>query len=161
MIRPVKLTDAEQLANIYNYYILNSIATFEEEIISDEEMAKRIQKITKKYPFILFEENDKILGYAYGSEFHTRVAYNKTVESSVYLREQQKGKGLGSRLYDELIYQLREMEFHSVVVLVSLPNEASVALHEKFKFKKVAELEQVGYKFAKWINVGYWQLILD
>ena len=161
MIRPVKLTDAEQLANIYNYYILNSIATFEEEIISDEEMAKRIQKITKKYPFIVFEENDKILGYAYGSEFHTRVAYNKTVESSVYLREQQKGKGLGSRLYDELIYQLREMEFHSVVVLVSLPNEASVALHEKFKFKKVAELEQVGYKFAKWINVGYWQLILD
>lgn len=161
MIRPVKLSDAEQLAEIYNYYILNSTATFEEEILSAKEMGKRIQGITEKYPYLVYEEDKQILGYAYAASWKTRIAYRHSVEASIYIREGNSGKGIGTRLYNELIFQLREMDFHAVLAGISLPNAHCIALHEKFGFKKVGEIEQIGYKFAKWINVGYWELILE
>jgi phosphinothricin acetyltransferase len=161
MIRNAKIEDAAAIAEIYNYYIENTIVTFDEKLVSKMEMEHKILTVSAKYPFIVFEENDEILGYAYGGDWKPRTAYKYTVESSIYLNPKITHRGIGSLLYTELLKRLIEINIHVVIGGISLPNEASIALHEKFGFKKVAEFNEVGYKFDKWINVGYWELQLD
>ena len=160
MVRKVKLEDAKQIAEIYNYYILNTIVTFEETSVSIEEMKGRIITVISKFPWLVYESEGEIKGYAYGSEWKSRCAYKYSLESSVYLKHDEIGKGIGSRLYEELLEQLRALDFHAVIGGISLPNEKSISLHEKFGFKKIAQFHEVGYKFEKWIDVGYWELIL-
>jgi len=106
------------------------------------------------------EEDGLVCGYAYATQWNKRAAYRKTAEVSVYLSHLATGKGLGSRLYEALFTQLREKQLHIVIGGVTLPNPASIALHEKFGMKKVAHFEQVGYKFGQWLDVGYWQVSL-
>lgn len=160
MVRPITLEDAKAVVEIYNYYIANSTATFEMEPIDEKEMQRRIKSISASYPYFVFEENNTILAYAYASQWKPRKAYKHTVESSVYLHPDAKGKGIGTLIYDQLIKQLSQMDIHAVIGGVSLPNDASVALHEKFGFEKIGQFKQVGYKFNQWIDVGYWELIL-
>ncbi|MCG8582197.1 MAG: N-acetyltransferase family protein, partial [Bacteroidales bacterium] len=160
MIRPVKATDADCIAGIYNHYIDSSIATFELDLIDENEMLNRIKKINAKYPFIVFEESNQILGYAYASQWKLRKAYMKTVESSVYLHPEAHGKGIGTKLYSHLIGELNSMDIHAVIGGISLPNDASVRLHEKMGFQKIGQFKEVGRKFGKWIDVGYWELVL-
>ena len=159
MLRKVRLQDAPAIAKIYNHYVRETIITFEETEVNSAEIEKRIQNVTSKYPWIVFEENGEILGYAYGYEWRTRSAYRFTAESAVYLRHDLSQKGIGSRLYQELLLQLKHQGIHVVMGVLSLPNEASIKLHEKFGFEKVAHFQQVGFKFQKWVDVGYWQLI--
>ena len=92
--------------------------------------------------------------------FHPRASYRFTVETTVYVAEAHLGKGLGADLYAPLLEELRGGEFHCAVAGIALPNPASIALHERFGFEKVAEFQSVGYKFGDWIDVGYWELIL-
>lgn len=158
MLRNVTLEDAPAIAEIYNHYVRETIITFEETEVSAAEIEKRIEDITAKYPWIVFEENDEILGYAYGCEWRTRSAYRFTAESAVYLRHDLSQKGIGSRLYQELLHQLKNQGIHAVMGVLGLPNEPSIKLHEKFGFKKVAHFPQVGFKFQQWVDVGYWQL---
>lgn len=160
MIRQAKPSDASQLANIYNHYVLNTIITFEMVPTSNTVMAEKIAITMERYPWLVFEEDDEILGYAYATEWKPRGAYKSTVESTVYLKLNQSGKGLGNRLYTELISQLKVLNIHSVIGGIGLPNEASIVLHEKLGFKKVAHFKEVGYKFDKWVDVAYWQLII-
>lgn len=160
MIRPFKIEDTQQLLNIYNYYVLNSVATFDLEILTYETFLKKVTQIDNEYPFIVFEENNKILGFAYGSRFRPKPAYNKTVESTVYVKHDEHGKRIGYKLYKELLTLLKKEKFHLVLGVLTIPNEASVNLHEKFGFKQVASIEDVGFKFGKWQNVGFWQLKL-
>lgn len=157
MIRDVLLSDSNQIADIYNYYILNSTVTFEEEIIDSSEMSDRIRKIIPTLPWIIFEENEHILGYAYATPWRARSAYRFSVEISVYVRNNYHKKGIGSILYANLIAQLKSLGAHAIIGGITLPNEASIKLHEKMGFKKVAEFEEVGFKFGKWLSVGYWQ----
>jgi len=159
MIRPVRLDDANEIAGIYNYYILNSVVTFEETPVSSEEIERRIQSIISKYLWIVYEIEGRIAGYAYASEWKSRCAYKHSVESTIYLKEGEENKGMGSSLYQELVRQVREMDLHAIIGGIALPNEASVYLHEKFGFEKVAHFKEVGFKFGKWIDVGYWELI--
>lgn len=161
MIRAITLEDAKAIAEIYNYYILNTIVTFEEASVSPEEMEGRILAITSKFPWLVYESEGEIKGYAYGSEWKSRCAYKYSLESSVYLKHDETGKGIGSRLYEELLEQLRTLDFHAVIGGISLPNEKSISLHEKFGFNKIAQFREVGYKFEKWIDVGYWELIFE
>ncbi|RXP53228.1 N-acetyltransferase [Lutibacter sp. HS1-25] len=158
MIRNAKLEDAAAIAAIYNYYIEKTIVTFDEDLVTKEAMEHKIKTVCAKFPFIVFEENNEILGYAYGGDWKPRTAYKFTVESSIYLNPKITHKGIGSLLYTELLKRLYEINIHVVIGGISLPNEASIALHEKFGFKKVAEFKEVGYKFNKWIDVGYWVL---
>lgn len=160
MIRKAKISDAIQIANIYNYYVTNTIVTFEMVPILDSAMADKINKTIEKYPWLIYEEDGQILGYAYATEWKPRGAYKHTVESTVYLRNNQSGKGIGSKLYSELISQLKAMKTHSIIGGIGQPNEASIALHEKFGFQKIAHFKEVGYKFDKWVDVAYWQLII-
>lgn len=161
MIRNVRMEDAVAIATIYNYYIKNSVATFEEAIIDGAEMKKRIAKIVTEYPFLVFEENKQILGYAYADVWKTRVAYKNTTETTVYLNPEFVNKGIGTKLYAELLNQLIKLNFHAVIGVISLPNENSIDLHKKLGFEKVAHFKEVGYKFNKWIDVGFWELMIN
>lgn len=159
-IRPVNKQDAAQIAGIYNYYIETSHATFELDAIDSNEMENRIsESFARDYPFFVCEENGEILGYAYGRQFRPRRAYRHSIEVSVYIKNGAQGKSIGTRLYERLFPEIRQKDFHALIAGISLPNEASVRLHEKFGFEKVAHFREVGFKFGRWIDVGYWELI--
>jgi L-amino acid N-acyltransferase YncA len=160
MIRPVSLSDSEIICGIYNYYILNSTITFEEIPLTVDEMISRIKNIIKDYPWLVYEEKDKVVGYTYAGKWKERSAYRYSVETGIYIDPNYTGKGIGSQLKGELLKKLKENSIHSIVCGIALPNPASIALCEKFGFEKVAHLKEVGFKFNKWIDVGYWELIL-
>jgi phosphinothricin acetyltransferase len=160
MIRDITVSDAPQICEIYNHYILNTIITFEELIVSEQEMRLRIEETIKKLPWIVFEKEGEISGYAYASEWKSRCAYKYSLESTVYLRNGSEGNGIGSQLYDVLIRKIKDKKYHAIIGGISLPNEASIALHEKYGFEKIGHFKEVGYKFNSWIDVGYWELIL-
>ncbi|HEY5894825.1 MAG TPA: GNAT family N-acetyltransferase [Chthoniobacterales bacterium] len=163
MIRPVQLSDASEIATIYNHYIAHTIVTFELEPVSPAEMAARIEDtLNLGFPWLVVGEDCQehaAAGYAYARPWRPRAAYAKSAETSVYLHPNKVGRGYGSALYKELLPLLHERGFHAVIGGVSLPNAASVALHEKFGFEKVAHFRETGRKLDRWIDVGYWQLI--
>ena len=161
MIRGIKIGDSNSVADIYNYYIANTAVTFEENPVTGDAMKERIKSHTINLPWIVYEEKNEVLGYAYATEWKSRYAYRFSVESTVYLRQDILGKGIGTKLYRELLNRLNETNIHIVIGGIALPNRASIALHEKLGFKKVAQFKEVGYKFEKWIDVGYWELIIN
>ena len=160
MIRAAQPQDAEQITALYNYYIVNTVITFEEERITQAEMARRIESITKTHPWLVYERAGALVAYAYAAPWQPRSAYRLSVETTIYVASDYHGQGVGRELYSALIEQLRNQNFHCALGGIALPNDASIALHEKLGFTKVAELKQVGQKFGKWIDVGYWELIL-
>jgi phosphinothricin acetyltransferase len=160
MIRAIEDSDIEAICSIYNYYIVNTIITFEEEEVSVDVMRKRVEEVTASFPWLVYEEQGRVLGYAYAGKWRGRTAYRHSAELSVYLSNDERGRGLGKKLYQTLLAELRKTDLHAVIGGVSLPNEQSQRLHESLGFKKVAEFKEVGYKFNKWIDVGYWELFL-
>jgi L-amino acid N-acyltransferase YncA len=160
MIRPVKDSDTRQISDIYNHFVNHTIVTFDEEEVTDKEMSDYIQKVQEKYPWLVYEEQGAVAGYAYAGSWKSRCAYRYSVETTIYLRPEEGGRGLGTQLYGELIRQVREMGIHSAIGGIALPNPASIRLHEKLGFQKIGHFREVGFKFDKWIDVGYWELIL-
>lgn len=161
MIRDISLADAKQIADIYNYYIRETIITFEEEVVSAQDIEQRIKKVTAKgYPFFVYEENGIIVGYAYLSNWRERSAYDITLETSVYLNHNSIGSGIGSVLYKELIVRAKKINIHSLIGVISLPNDESRKLHKKFNFELIGNFKESGKKFDKLIDVEFWQLIL-
>ncbi|SDZ77474.1 arsinothricin resistance N-acetyltransferase ArsN1 family B [Microbulbifer marinus] len=162
MIRFAQPDDAEQIADIYNHYIRNTVATFETEPVSGSEMAGRITDVAANgLPWLVAEGESGISGYAYATPWRSRAAYRRSVEASVYLHTDARGRGLGSILYRALFDELKQRSIHAVICGIALPNTASVALHEKFGMEKVAHFKEVGFKFDRWIDVGYWQCLLE
>ncbi len=161
MMRPVTVADAQQLVDIYNYYVIHSIVTLDLVPFSAQDFEEKISTISSQFPFIVYEENDEILGYAYANTFRTKPAYNKTVELTIYLKHSTLGKQIGKKMYSELIQQLKAENYHVLIGGLTLPNEVSVKLHEGFGFEKVAHFKEVGYKFDKWHDVGFWQLTIN
>ncbi len=160
MVRDANPGDALQIASIYNYYISNTTVTFEEEEISSESMAGRISETQEKFPWLVFEHEGKVEGYAYASAWKSRCAYRHSVEVSVYLRHGSSGKGLGTALYTELLARLKKLSLHGIIGGMALPNDESIALHKKFGFEQVAHFREVGYKFNHWIDVVYFEKLL-
>ena len=161
MIRDATDGDAPAIAAIYNYYVLNTIITFEEQAVSDQEMAQRITGVyAASLPWFVWEEDGRVLGYAYAGKWKPRTAFRYCVESSIYLDKNATGRGLGRKLYEALVAELRARKIHSVIGGISLPNPASIGISEKLGFKQIGHFREVGWKFEKWIDVGYWELIL-
>jgi L-amino acid N-acyltransferase YncA len=160
MIRYAKTDDAAQVCEIYNHYVLATSITFEEQPVSIDEMGQRIDETLQSLPWLVWEQDESLKGFSYASKWKGRCAYRHSVESTVYLRDDSMGRGIGSQLYRALLDELRRRKFHTVIGGIALPNDASVALHEKFKFEKVAQFREVGKKFDRWTDVGYWQLLL-
>jgi phosphinothricin acetyltransferase len=162
MIRHAAHSDLEGVARIYNHYVLNAIATFEEEPISAGEMAGRRAAIESAgLPWLVAEQGGQVVGYAYAGKWSGRCSYRFSVESTVYVDPAAVGQGVGTALYKVLLDTLRDKSVHVVIGGIALPNAASVALHERLGFQKVAHFREVGFKFNRWIDVGYWQTALD
>ncbi|PHV12548.1 arsinothricin resistance N-acetyltransferase ArsN1 family B [Chitinimonas sp. BJB300] len=160
-LRDATADDAAAIAAIYNPYVLETVISFEESPIQPVDIARGITKIKSDgLPWLVAEHDGQKLGYAYASPWRSRPAYRHSVESSVYLAPQAQRLGIGERLYLALIEQLRKVGKHTVIGGIALPNAASVALHEKLGFRQMALFEQTGYKFGRWIDTGYWQLLL-
>ncbi len=160
MIRDARERDAHAVSRIYNHYVEHTAVTFEEHAVPTEEMRRRIREVATAFPWIVAEEDGELVGYAYATAWRSRSAYRFSVESTVYIAPEATGRGAGSSLYGELITRLQARPVHSVIGGIALPNDASVALHEKFGFHKVAHFHEVGRKFDRWIDVGYWERIL-
>ena len=160
MIRPVELSDCKAITDIYNYYIETTVITFEEIPLTVPEMQNRVSGIRGLFPYLVYEENGEILGFAYVDAFHSRSAYRFTLEDSIYLRNGSQGRGIGKTLFDALLNEVKKRDAHSIMAKIALPNERSINLHEAFGFKNVGTLREVGRKFDKWLDVGYWELIV-
>jgi Sortase and related acyltransferases len=158
-IRPVDLADAAQIAEIYNHYILTSHCTFEITPLDAADMSVRISDVIEHdFPFFVSETGGEISGYANGKQFRPRPAYRHSVEVSIYIKNGIEAHGIGTALYSKLFDEITKLDFHTIIAGIALPNEPSIRLHEKFGFEKVAHFREVGFKFGKWIDVGYWQL---
>lgn len=161
MIREAVEGDAQRIAEIYNHYVETSTVTFEEEPVAPDEMVRRMAVGEEKFPWlVLVGADEELLGYAYASPWKGRCAYRYSVETTVYLDHASCGTGCGTRLYQRLLAELRNRSLHTAMAGIALPNAASVALHEKLGFTKVAHFREVGWKFGEWVDVGYWQCLL-
>jgi phosphinothricin acetyltransferase len=158
-IRLVETTDAKQIAEIYNFYVINTHHSFEIEPVNLDEMQQRISVFSENYPYLVAEETGEIVAFAFASCFKPRSAYKHSAEVSVYVKIDWKQKGIGTILYEKLFGELAKIDVHAIIAGISLPNEASVRLHERFGMVKVAHFREVGYKLGRWIDVGYWELI--
>lgn len=162
MIRHVLAADAGAIATIYNYYIQETAVTFEETPVTASDILKRIAKIQHaQLPWLVAEENSTLMGYAYAMPWKERSAYRYSVETTVYVARTAVAKGWGTDLYNALFTELRNNSIHVAIGGITLPNPASIALHEKLGMSKVAHFKEVGYKFGKWLDVGYWQIQLN
>ena len=159
MIRPVVAADAPSICEIYNHHVRGTIVTFEEQPVADDEMARRIAETSIIYPWLVSEVAGSIAGYSYASSWKRRSAYRFAIESTIYMATQFAGRGLGSELYRALIAEMRSCGLHCAIGGISLPNPASIALHEKLGFKHIGHFREVGWKFGKWVDVGYWELV--
>jgi L-amino acid N-acyltransferase YncA len=160
-VREIQNTDAGSVCGIYNYYIENTVITFEEAVVTADEMLRRIRAVrSSSLPWFVAERGKEILGYAYAGRWKERSAYRFAVEATVYVRQELGKSGIGSRLYARLLPELSRLGYHTTVGIIALPNTASVALHEKFGFVQAGLLREAGFKFDRWIDVGYWQRLL-
>jgi len=160
IIKAIEKQDTQQVCDIYNHYIVNTIATFEEKEISAAIMSDRIASVcAKDLPWLVAKNinNGEVTGFAYASTWKERSAYRFTVEVTIYLSPNFTGAGLGSKLYTALFDKLKSRSIINVLGCISLPNPQSIALHEKFNLQQVAHFKKVGLKFDKWVDVGYWQ----
>ncbi len=115
MIREVEDNDIEVICSIYNYYILNTTVTFEEEVVTSDEMRKRIHEVTSYFPWLVYEEHGRVIGYAYAGKWRARAAYRHSAELSIYLSKDERGRGIGRKLYERLIYELSKTDLHAVI----------------------------------------------
>ncbi len=161
MITNVSKTDADKITAIYNYYVRTSVVTFDTEEWSVEKMTRRIETLSEKYPYIVFRMPDgNIAGYCYAHPWKEKDAYNRTLETTVYVSPEHKGKGIGLKLMNELINICRERKFMTLIACITEGNTSSFNLHEKLGFERVSHFKKVGMKFDKYLDVIDYELIL-
>jgi phosphinothricin acetyltransferase len=153
-------SDAPSFLRIYGPIVEQTPISFELRPPSVDEFRERIRKKLCSHPWLACEEDGEILGYAYAGQFRSREAYDWTTELTVYVASEQRRRGVGQALYASLLAALRVQGFCTAIIGITLPNEASVRLHEKMGFKVIGVYHAVGYKFSKWHDVGFWELSL-
>jgi L-amino acid N-acyltransferase YncA len=153
--------DAAACAAIYAPSVEATPISFEVTAPDAAELAARIRKYSATHQFLVAEEDGEVLGYAYACRWRERPAYDWAVEVSVYVGAGHQGKGVGGALYAELFDRLRVQGYRSAVAGITLPNPASIALHERHGFVSIGALRQIGWKLGDWHDVGYWQLLLS
>jgi len=161
MIRLASPTDAVAILAIYAPYIRNTSLTFETGVPPVADFANRIRSYMEYFPWLVYEEQGQVRGYAYASRYREREAYQWSVECSVYIHDDHHRSGIARKLYSVLFELLKAQGFTTVYAVINLPNDPSVAFHESMGFRYFATYEKVGYKLGKWKNVGWWQLQLN
>ncbi|WP_297081590.1 GNAT family N-acetyltransferase [uncultured Demequina sp.] len=158
MIREATTDDAAAIAALYNPYVRDTVITFEYDEVAVETMGARIAAVQEReLPWIVVEEADAVVGFAYAAPYRPRAAYLHSVETTIYLDRAAGGRGLGRTLYGDLIERLEASHAHSAISLIALPNDASIGLHHALGFRDVGVLHEVGRKFDRWIDVAYLQ----
>jgi L-amino acid N-acyltransferase YncA len=152
--------DASGCAAIYAPHVEASPTSFEEDAPSAEEMAARIERVSTSHPWLVAERDGEPLGYAYACAHRERPAYRWATDVSVYVAEAQQRQGIGRALYEELFARLRLQRFRVACAGITLPNEASVVLHERLGFRAIGVYRGIGWKAGAWRDVGWWQLDL-
>jgi L-amino acid N-acyltransferase YncA len=157
IIRLAAFDDADQIHAIYAPIVENTAISFETEPPTAAEMARRIAGILPHFPWIVCERGGEILGYAYAAAHRSRAAYQWSVDTSIYVREEEQRTGTGRSLYSALFEILRSQGYFNAFAGIALPNAASVGLHEAVGFSPVGVYREVGYKLGHWHDVGWWQ----
>ena len=161
-IRPFEIKDIQSILEIINYNILNSTALYDYKT-RDFETQKTIleDKINKGFPVIIAEYNGKLVGFGMYSEFRFREAYKFTVEHSVYVSPNEMGKGIGKMIMAQLIIQAKAQGLHTMIGVIDSENKSSITFHEQFGFKTVGIIKESGYKFDRWLDSVFMQLLLE
>lgn len=152
-IRPVTEGDAEELLAIYAPYVTETTVTYEYDAPSLEEFRGRIRNTLERYPYFVAVEDGKILGYAYASAFHARRAYIWSAEASVYLKMEERGKGIGKLLYAALEEALRKQNVQNVNACIAYPNPHSIAFHEAMGYHQAGKFTDCAYKLGQWLGM--------
>ncbi|MHA0363650.1 arsinothricin resistance N-acetyltransferase ArsN1 family B [Sphingomonas aquatilis] len=160
MIRSATPTDAAAIQAIYAPFVQHTAISFEEHPPSVADMEQRIAYALREQQFIVHEEGGAIQGYAYSSPHRTRPAYRTSIDVSVYLAPAAHRQGIGRALYTKLLHGAVRQGYHAAFAGIALPNHASVGLHEAMGFTLVGVYRQVGQKFGRWHDVGWWQRLL-
>lgn len=161
-IRVATGTDSKSIAEIYAPFCQpSSGVSFELRAPSAQEMEKRIKETLVNYPWLVYEESGRILGYAYADQHRSRAAYAWDVEVSVYVREEARQKGIGKKLYKQLFEGLKTLGFFNAYAGIGLPNEASIAMHKSMGFNLIGVFSSVGYKGGAWRDVAWFGLKLQ
>lgn len=161
MITKVTENDAAEIAAIYNYYIRESVATFDTEEWQTEKMEQRIITLSSSYPYIVYRTEDgKITGFCYAHPWKEKDAYSRTLETTVYVSPEHTGRGIGQKLMEELIDICRKKGFMTLIACITEGNENSFRLHRKLGFKQVSHFKKVGMKFNRFLDVIDYELIL-
>jgi L-amino acid N-acyltransferase YncA len=156
-IRLAKFEDAPAIVAIYRPYVEDTVISFELAAPPATVMRERMSQVMGKLPWLVCEEDGVLAGYAYASPHHDRAAYQWSVDTSVYLRRGLLRRGLGRSLYSELLAILVQQGYYTAFAGISLPNAASVGLHESLGFEPVGVYRKAGFKFGAWHDVGWWQ----
>jgi len=159
-IRPAVVSDLPAINDIYNFYVLNSTATYQEEPETLESRQAWFDRHGPVHPVTVAHVGDAVVGWASLSPYHPRSAYRRTVESSVYVDSSMHRRGMGQALMRDLISRARAAGHHTIIAGIDAEQAPSVALHESLGFARVAHLREVGFKFARWLDVIYMQLML-
>jgi L-amino acid N-acyltransferase len=160
-IRPVTESDLVAINDIYNHYVLHSTCTYQEVPERIEDRRRWFSRHGEKHPVIVAESGRQVVGWGSLSAYHPRSAYRYTVEDSIYIHHEHQGCGIGSLVLQELIVRARDLGHRAIVAGIDGEQPASVALHTKFHFEKVGHFKRLGFKFGRWLDVIYMELMLD
>lgn len=161
MIRIAVEADAAACHAIYAPIVETSAITFETDLPGEEGMRGRIRARLANHPWLVWEENGEVLGYAYAGRFRERAAYDWIAETSVYVHEKARRRGIARRLYGALLGVMRLQGINQAVGVITLPGETSVAMHESMGFAPAGVWPKAGYKLGRWWDVGVWSLFIS
>ncbi len=153
--------DAVAATAIYRPAVEDGLASFEEVAPDPPEIARRMRATLERLPWLVAEEGGEVIGYAYAGQHRERAGYRWSADISVYVAAEQQGQGIGRRLYDELLTILRRQGYVNVYAGITLPNAASVALHEAIGMRRIGVYERVGYKLGAWHDVAWYGMRLS
>ncbi len=159
-IRAVTASDADEIAAIYAPIVRDTAISFETEPPTSAEIGSRIAHIAKRFPWLVAEVDGRVAGYAYACPHRDRAAYRWSVDVTVYVHSDFRRRGVGEALYRDLFHQLRQLGYQSAFAGITLPNPASVGLHESLGFRPIGMYERVGFKHGSWHNTGWWGLAI-
>lgn len=161
-IRPAISQDLKAILEIVNYNILNTVAVYDYDIKSSSEIEQWfIDKQNAGWPVLVAEADGAVAGYATYGTFRTKEGYKFTIEHSVYVNHEHNGKGIGGKLLEELIALAKQQGYHTMIGCIDAENTGSIAFHKKYGFTEAGLLKQSAFKFGKWLDLVFMQLILE